>query len=224
MTINMDIVNSAKTILCYGDSNTWGNIPYSDDRYPRNIRWPSVLQKLLGEGYEVISEGLCGRTFVAEDKAKPHRTGITHLHAILESADPIDLVIIMLGTNDVKSTYNLSVKEIQSHLEQTITFIRSEKLDLEKIPNILVICPPPVISELQGGRELDSRMVRGIELFKSLPILFKQISQQTACGYINAGEYISSSSIDGYHFSAEGHIKLAGVIKQWVLDNNIGNS
>lgn len=60
------IKTSAKTILCYGDSNTWGNVPSSFLRYPRDVRWPAVLQNLLGEDYEVISEGLCGRTLKSE--------------------------------------------------------------------------------------------------------------------------------------------------------------
>ncbi|MDP3962781.1 MAG: GDSL-type esterase/lipase family protein, partial [bacterium] len=104
--------DSAKTILCYGDSNTWGAIPSAGQRYPRSVRWTGVLQNLLGDDYEVLSEGLCGRTFVASDPAKSHRIGITHLQALLETHDPIDFLIIMLGTNDVKSTYNLSPEDI----------------------------------------------------------------------------------------------------------------
>ncbi len=203
------IKDSAKTIVCYGDSNTWGAIPNTDDRYPRSIRWPSVLQNLLGEDYEIISEGLSGRTFVVEEPNKPWRRGITHLQAILESAEPVDLVIIMLGTNDVKSTFNLPAAEIANHLLQTITFIR-ESTTLQKIPEILVVCPPPVINPANG--DLDERMVRGIELFERLPSLFKEVAERHNCSFINAGEFILSSKIDGYHFDAEAHLKLAQVI------------
>ncbi len=210
------IKNSAKTILCYGDSNTWGNIPRSDDRYPRDIRWPGALHNLLGENYEVISEGLCGRTLVAADPAKPHRTGITHLQAILESADPIDVLIIMLGTNDVKSTYKLTPAEIAGHLLQTIEFVRGVK-DLEKVPKILVVCPPPVI--IPETNDLDPRMISGLEVFKILPDLYKEVAQRHDCSFINAGDHISSSKVDGYHLSKEAHLKLADVIGEWIKEN-----
>ncbi len=208
--------NQAKTILCYGDSNTWGNVPRSEDRYPRNVRWPGALQALLGEEYEVISEGLCGRTFVAVDLAKPHRTGITHIQAILESADPIDLVVIMLGTNDVKTTYNLAPTEIAGHLLQTIEFTRKIK-DLEKIPKILIVCPPSVIVPVTN--DLDPRMVPGLDSFKVLPNLYREVAEKNDCGFINAGDYISSSKIDGYHLGAEAHKKLAEVIGKWIKEN-----
>jgi lysophospholipase L1-like esterase len=210
-----------KTILCYGDSNTWGNKPRSDERYPRGVRWPSALQSLLGEEYEVISEGLCGRTLVAVDPTKPHRTGITHLRAILESADPIDLVIVMLGRNDVKSTYNLGAEDIAGHLEQTICFIQSGPSDLERIPKILVVCPPQVVQPAKSaisaaGADLDARMVRGIDIFKKLPVLYEAVAKKTGCGFINAEDHITSSQIDGYHLDAESHLKLAEVIKEWI--------
>lgn len=210
------IKNSAKTILCYGDSNTWGNVPRSDARYPRDIRWSGALQNILGEEYEVISEGLCGRTLVAADPAKPHRTGITHLQAILESADPIDGLIIMLGTNDVKGTYKLTPTEIAGHLLQTIEFVRNVK-DLEKIPKILVVCPPSAI--VPEKNDLDPRMVPGLEAFKVLPNLYKEVARRHECGFINAGDYISSSKIDGYHLDGDAHKKLAEVIGGWVKEN-----
>lgn len=209
--------DSAKTILCYGDSNTWGNIPRSDLRYPRSVRWPSVLQNLLGDDFEVISEGLPGRTFAMEEVGKPHRNGITHLQSILESADPIDLVIIMLGTNDVKNLFNLSANQIAQGLEKTIELIRSKKLSLEKNPQILVVCPPPVISpekvaKSEMGQELDREMERGPELFKILPSLYKDVAEKYDCEFVNAGEYVSSSKLDGYHLDADGHTRLAEVI------------
>lgn len=207
---------SIQTILCYGDSNTWGRVPRSDKRYPRDVRWPGALQNFLGEKYEVISEGLGGRTLVAVNPEKPQKTGITHLQAILESADPIDLLIIMLGTNDVKSTYKLTPAEIAGHLLQTIEFARNVK-SLEKIPKILVICPPPVI--VPETNDLDERMLPGLEAFKVLPNLYKEVVQRHDCGFINAGDYISSSKIDGYHLDEESHLKLAKVIGEWIKEN-----
>lgn len=206
----MKINDNAKTIVCYGDSNTWGTNAGPYTRWPRSVRWTGVLQNLLGENYEVISEGLPGRTFVAPEPGKPHRTGITHLQAILESHDPIDLVIVMLGTNDIKTTFDLSAEDIAGHLEQTILLIRNEKLDLLKKPEILVVCPPPVIQPKDD--ELDERMVNGPELFKTLPALFKKTAEKHGCAYINAGEHLSNGTVDGYHLDEAGNKKLAEVL------------
>lgn len=207
------IKDTARTIVCYGDSNTWGAIPRSDDRYPRSVRWTGVVQTLLGDNYEVVSEGLCGRTLVAENPKMKHRTGITHLQAILESADPVELVIIMLGTNDVKTGYDLSPDIISSHLEQTIQFIQGEIADMA-IPDVLVICPPSVVIPSDG--KLDERMIEGPAKFKLLPDLFRTVANKYGCGYINAGEHISSSLIDGYHWDADAHTKIAGLIAAYI--------
>lgn len=149
------------------------------------------MQKLLGGEYEVVSEGLCGRTFVAVDPVKLHRTGITHLRSILETNDPIDTIIVMLGTNDMKSTYGLETFDIAKHLEETISFIQNGKSDLGQIPKILVICPPAVIrpkkeaiSEM--GQELDARMVCAIEMSVLLPALYKEVCEKFGCDFINA--------------------------------------
>ena len=118
----------AKIILCYGDSNTWGAIPYTHQRFPINIRWVGILQDSLGTDYEIISEGLPGRTFSAHNPEIPRHTGIAHLDAILRSHCPLDLIIIMLGTNDVKSIYGLTAQDIADNLKETIEFISSTSL------------------------------------------------------------------------------------------------
>lgn len=205
--------DSTKTILCYGDSNTWGNIPRSDRRYPKSVRWPGALQNLLGETYDVVSEGLCGRTLVAEEPSKPHRTGITHLQAITESHDPLDMVVIMLGTNDVKTTYDLKPELIAEHLEQTIQLIKNNE-SLEKIPAIIVVCPPPVIIPSDG--KLDARMADAPEKFNTLPELYRIVADKNGCAFINAGEYISSSTVDGYHLEKDAHLKLAEIIGEQI--------
>ncbi len=91
-----------RRILCYGDSNTWGYDAAADDRFPEEVRWTGVLQQLLGEGFRVIEEGQPGRTTVWDDPIEEHRNGKTALYSVLESQSPVDLVVLMLGTNDLK--------------------------------------------------------------------------------------------------------------------------
>lgn len=97
-----------KSILCYGDSNTYGLMPDSPDRYPRDVRWTGILQKKLGEDYYVIEEGLSGRTTLWDDPIEEHKNGKKYLLPCLDSHKPVDLVILMLGTNDLKTRFSLT--------------------------------------------------------------------------------------------------------------------
>lgn len=105
-----------KQILCFGDSNTWGLIPKTNKRYEWGVRWTSLLNESLNDkkegGYRVIEEGLCGRTTVFDDPLRDGRNGVKILPTILETHNPVDIVIIMLGTNDCKTVYNASAEFI----------------------------------------------------------------------------------------------------------------
>ena len=98
-----------KTIMCYGDSNTWGCIPLAGPQPPRRYgpaqRWPGVLRRELGDGYWIVEEGLNGRTTVWDDPLEPFRSGKELLAPCLMTHEPIDLVIVMLGTNDLKRRF-----------------------------------------------------------------------------------------------------------------------
>jgi lysophospholipase L1-like esterase len=108
----MEIV--MKTILCYGDSNTWGAVPLQSleliERFGRSERWTGVLQRELGQAYEVIAEGCNGRTTVWEDPIEGYKNGKEYLIPCLDSHQPLDLVIIMLGTNDLKARFSIHTK------------------------------------------------------------------------------------------------------------------
>ena len=105
------------TILCYGDSNTYGYNPVNGLRYPKDVRWTGVLQKLLGEQYAVIEEGCNGRTTVFEDIAEPWKAGLGYLKPCLNTHKPIDFVIMMLGSNDLKRMFHATAKEIADTLK-----------------------------------------------------------------------------------------------------------
>ena len=101
-----------KSILCYGDSNTWGYDPQTRSRFPHDVRWTGVLASSLGTGYRVVEEGLNGRTTRWDDPIEAGRNGLTFLQPCLESHLPLDLVIVMLGTNDLKQRFGLSASDI----------------------------------------------------------------------------------------------------------------
>lgn len=198
----------AKVVVCYGDSNTWGDNPDSDVRYAPNIRWTGVLQEKLGDGYEVINEGLCGRTFEVFASDMEYRSGINHLKSILQTNKPTDIITVMLGTNDMKNTFNLSADDIAKHLENTIRFIQNEKTGInDTVPKIIIICPPLVAKPV--NREIDERMVDAIDKSKLLVPLYRNVAKKLGCLFINAGDFINLENTDGYHLGKEHH-KILG--------------
>jgi len=143
-----------RRIVCFGDSNTWGFDPASQDRL--EWRWPVVLRKELGTGYHVIEEGLCGRTINKPDiRFSNHlgfsRSGLEHIPVVLSSHKPLDLVIVYLGINDLKTHLNPSLKDIVDGMEQMLITIKNlavfqtgneETLSNEENSQILLLAPP----------------------------------------------------------------------------------
>ena len=107
-------------ILCFGDSNTFGYIPGRGGRYDRHTRWPGRLQELLGSAYQVIEEGLCGRTTAFDDVTEPGRSGLDRIRDAVGKNEPLDLLIIVLGSNDCKAQFQASAEEITKGLERLL--------------------------------------------------------------------------------------------------------
>ena len=134
-----------KTIVCYGDSNTWGADPSSPDRFAHDVRWTAVLARELGHDYRVVEEGLNGRTTVVDDINEPNRNGYKQLVPVLESQHPVDLVIIMLGTNDLKARHNRRAADIGQSVSLLANTARSTLFGPQQSrPKVLILCPPPI--------------------------------------------------------------------------------
>lgn len=125
-------------ILCFGDSNTWGYKPDKTGRFDENTRWTALLQKKLGPEYHIIEEGLCGRTTVFHDELREDRRGLDMIGVTVEMHNPLDLVIIMLGTNDCKTRYGASASVIARGLDQVI---RKARLNSSQHFDLLIISP-----------------------------------------------------------------------------------
>ena len=141
-------------VLCYGDSNTWGADPATSTRFDRDIRWPGVLQKALGAGYHVIEEGLGGRTTVWEDPIEGHKNGKEYLIPCLATHSPLDLVIIMLGTNDLKVRFSATAQDIAAGAGILVDIVyKSGTVKNPKTPKVLLLVPPP-LGNLNGNEEM----------------------------------------------------------------------
>ena len=198
-----------KTILCYGDSNTWGYNPATQGRYARNERWTGVLREELGEGYYVIEEGLNGRTTVWDDPLEDYRNGKEYLLPCLRSHKPLDLVVIMLGTNDLKARFSApacTVAEGAGVLVDLVT--KSETGPREGAPQVLLVAPPPFATlsefaeDFKGGREKSMLLSRH----------FRVIAEERGCALLDAGEVIVSSELDGIHLDLAEQRKLGVAI------------
>ena len=203
-----------KRILCYGDSNTYGYISGSDHkRFDENKRWTQVLQKKLGNNYCVIEEGLNSRTILSNDPrpGKEGRSGYEYLLPCLDSHDPLDLIIVMLGTNEVKVRYNKSTTEIGEMLENYIIKpIKTRAFHNSANPKILIITPVKVNGKLANtnfeSKYDESSEIKSIQLEEH----FKKIAERNNCYYLSALNL--ETGIDGVHLTENGHKLLADMI------------
>lgn len=200
-------MNSEKAILCFGDSNTWGADPSGGGRFDRSTRWPGVLQEELGDEFHVIEEGLCGRTTVWEDPIEGDKNGLAQLVPILKSHEPLDLVIIKLGTNDLKNRFSVSALDVANSTWRLVQAVRACAYPpTGQVPEILVVCPPPFAP--LDPTPFKDMFIGGEAKSHQLADAFKRVAEERDFRLFLAGEVIQSSSVDGIHYDASEHLKL----------------
>lgn len=206
-----------KTIVCFGDSNTHGYCSENDGRFDETQRFPCLLEKLLGENYLIREEGLSGRTTVFDDPLFEGLNGLTAVFGCLMSHEPVDLLIIMLGTNDTKERFGCTAENIAKGLER-LTRKAMSVTDAwrDGRPNILLIAPAP-IEEGYAATSVGNEMGRGCaEKSRQLAHLYRQVSELTGCHFLDAGsiEGIHMHPNDYMHLDAESHALLAGKLAE----------
>lgn len=219
-----------KTILCYGDSNTWGNIAGSRNkelmlakRYGHDVRWTGVLQKILGAQFHIVEAGLNGRntSFNETRFNRPSRNGLATLPLILETHYPLDLVILMLGTNDTLIDFNASPEQTVKALQQMIEYIRTCHLGPEfTAPQILLIAPAPItkIDSVDFNLFFNEESVVKTKI---LAPLLQKLATEKNCAFIDAGAIATVSPQDGVHLNRESHTQLAKVIAEKIKSLNL---
>jgi lysophospholipase L1-like esterase len=200
-----------KTILCYGDSNTWGYNAETAGRFPPETRWPGVLARELGSGYTIIAEGLNGRTTVWPDPVEgEHKNGKTYLIPCLESHHPIDLVIVMLGTNDLKHRYGLSAWDIASGAGTLVQMIQGSAFGPnDGPPRVLLMAPPPTCV---AGTAFEEMLLGSDEKSRDLGRQYSLVAAELGCEFFDASTVITSSKIDGIHLEPGEQVKLGKAV------------
>ena len=203
-----------RTILCYGDSNTNGTMPLEAPgrfgRYGETERWPGLLRSALGEPWRVIEEGLPGRTTLHDDPIEGrHRNGLSTLRACLESHLPLDLVVLMLGTNDLKARFSMTASDIAASVGVLLAEVRTTTAAQVTPPRLLVVSPVPI--EETGF--LGAMFRGGAAKSRELSPLYAEIAGQHDAAFFDAGAVARVSAIDGIHFKADQHALLAKALE-----------
>lgn len=198
-----------KRILCFGDSNTYGFKPDGSGRFDENTRWTAIVQHRLGENYQIIEEGLCGRTTIFEDELRPNRRGVDLIGTLVESHNPIDILVVMLGTNDCKARYRATAEIIARGMEQVVTRAR---LKASKEMQVLVISPI-LLGRGVGEKGYDVEFDRQSELESAgLAGEYESLADRNGYYFLDASQYAEPSTIDREHLDEVGHEKLADAI------------
>jgi lysophospholipase L1-like esterase len=200
-------------ILCFGDSNTWGYVPVIAGRYPRAVRWTGVMDECLGRGYHVVEEGQSGRTTVWDDPVEGDKSGLRYLPACLESHKPLDLVILMLGTNDLKARFPLPASDIALGAERLAQVILTSACGIGgRPPSILLAAPPPIALD-----EADDMFQGGKQKSASLARRYAEVADRAGCAFLDVGSIIAVDAGDGIHYSAKAHQRLGLAMAERVL-------
>jgi lysophospholipase L1-like esterase len=203
-----------KRILCFGDSLTWGYDPDKGTRLAPGDRWTGVLAALLGEGYTVIEEGQNGRTIATDDPAEGEKNGIRYIVPCLESQRPLDIMILMLGTNDLKRKFSYAASDIAGEMEQFLQKVLSyNRFKMEDQMKILLISPPVVGEKIRDSVFGDSfGYENAVEVSRKLDPWYRGLADKYGLAFLDASEVVKVSDSDSIHLDAVNQRKLAGAI------------
>ena len=192
-------------IVAFGDSNTWGFDPATGRRLAPQVRWTGVMAAALGSGQRVIEEGLNGRTTVFLDPIEPDRRGADYLPPCLRSHAPLDLLIIALGCNDMKARFHVSAAEIAFGAERLVMLAQGEPVGPNGAPPRVLLVAPPPIAILTGFAEM---FRDAAPKSREIAARYAEVAQRRRIGFVDSGQFIHCSDLDGIHYDADQHAIL----------------
>ena len=204
-----------KTILCYGDSNTYGYIPADGGRYPKQVRWTCLLQNLLGPDYCVVDEGCNGRTTIFPMPEKEWLCGLYGLEPILYSHKPIDQILLMLGTNDQKLVIGKTTAQIADGIGVIIdrmkTFLQTAN-GQGFVPDIVLMAPPLIGPCIAKSPYVDEFGLDSHERSKAFAKEYERVAKEKGVRFLDAAKYTTVSDADSIHLDEASHAALAKVL------------
>ena len=210
--LTKDVAHDKITVLCYGDSNTYGHDPYTGGRYPYGKRWTTLLGQMLGEPYEVIPEGLNGRTTAYDRPGAAWKNGANSLIACLGTHKPVDYVILMLGTNDCNTELGLSADDIADGMEKLVKTVKDETPALQGyVPEIIVAAPAAIQGDYKNSPFADKLTPESVQKSVDIGPLYRKIAERNGARFADATCGIEVSP-DCEHLSEEGHRQMAELL------------
>lgn len=212
-----------KTIVCFGDSNTWGYIPITGHRLPKDKRWTGIMSELLGHDYNVCEQGVNGRTTCFDDPIYPLRQGTGFFEEVLLTDYPVDLVIIMLGTNDSKIHLRQTSFSISVGMERLIKIAKDPQYGpnygKDSIPpKVLVVAPAHLDRDIISSPFSNDFNLESARIVEELAPLYKELAERYDCAFLDAAEYTKASKLDCIHITEESHMHLAQAIANKVKE------
>jgi lysophospholipase L1-like esterase len=194
-----------RTVLCFGDSNTWGFDPATGERFLRDLRWPGRLQAALGDEWHVVEEGLNGRTATLDSPVAPGKNGLAYLEPCLDSHAPLDAVLIALGTNDLAERYGLTATDVARAAARLGHVVSKSDAGVDgRAPLPILVCPPPV-GDTGWGEDWAGAPAKSAVLSER----FRAVADEDGYELIDLGEVTRFSDIDGIHLDTAGHAAVA---------------
>lgn len=190
-----------KTILCFGDSITWGYNPKDGTRFAPEDRWPRALESALQGRARVIDEALNGRTIATDDPAQPYRNGMAMFPPLLEAHAPLDVVVVMLGTNDSAPCYGLSAGRIAMNSAALVEAVNASQSGPGRTtPKMVLVAPPPLGSL---NPEMALMYSGGQGTSRGLAAAYETVAKSYGIAFFNAGEVVKVSAVDGVHLDPD---------------------
>jgi lysophospholipase L1-like esterase len=218
-----------KRIMCFGDSLTWGFRATESgalvERYAKELRWTGVLARVLGNSFEVLEEGLCGRTTNIDDPLDNRLNGAAYLPSTLASHLPLDLVVIMLGTNDTKVYFKRSAFEISVAISKLVDIAFKSTGGTGAVyppPRVLLMAPPPLATNIPNPWVAD--LFNGArEKTLALSQHLQNLSSLLEIPFFDAGQVISTEGLDGIHFSEKNNQMLGKELADYLRSGKFLN-
>ena len=203
-----------KHILAFGDSNTWGLIPGTGERYPEHIRWTGILRKAVAPfGYRVLEDGVCGRTTVFRDPSRPGRKGIDAIDRYRET-EGLSAVILMLGTNDCKAVFRASPELIGRGLEQCL-----RRFEAFLPPERILFVSPLLLGPDVWKPEKDPEFGKqSVDTCRELKEVYRRIAEERGTAFLAASDHVRANDADAEHMDEEGHRAFAFAVYEKLKD------
>ena len=213
------VMDPTKHILVYSDSLTWGIVPGTRRRLPFDSRWPGVMHNALNVGDErvrVTEDCLNGRRTVFDDPYKPGRNALAGIQQVIEAQSPLDVVVLLLGTNDFQSIHSHDAWHSAAGLAAVVNAVRTAPTEPGMpVPAILLVAPPQ-LDDPRGP--IGPKFAGGDAASRGLADAIRQVSEDTGCAFFDANSVTTSSTVDGVHLDADQHETIGRALTPVVAD------